>query len=73
MTSALSVLLDVSQAQTCQLARPEADSAGVLINPAVKPAGINDTEGLETARLHECKGLLLRQCLRGKFLPLTES
>ncbi|WP_407191851.1 patatin-like phospholipase family protein [Citrobacter amalonaticus] len=50
VTSAFSVLLRVSQAQTCLLARPEADSADVLITPAVKPAGIHDTEGRETAR-----------------------
>lgn len=50
ITSAFSVLLRVSQAQTCLLARPEADSADVLITPAVKPAGIYDAEGRETAR-----------------------
>lgn len=50
VTSAFSVLLRVSQAQTCLLARPEADSADVLITPAVKPAGIYDAEGRETAR-----------------------
>ncbi|QIZ50900.1 patatin [Dickeya zeae] len=50
MTSALSMLLRMSQAQSCLLARPEADSADVLITPAVKPAGINDAEGRETAR-----------------------
>lgn len=50
MNSALSILLRVSQAQSCLLARPEADSADVLITPSVKPAGINDAEGRETAR-----------------------
>ncbi|WP_266268354.1 patatin-like phospholipase family protein [Klebsiella variicola] len=66
MTSALSMLLRVSQAQTCQLARPEADSADVLITPVVKPAGINDTEGRETARLQGYRALLEK-------LPLIRS
>lgn len=58
MTSAHSVMLRVSQAQTCQLARQQADSANVLFTPAVKPAGINDSEGRETARLQVYRALL---------------
>ncbi|MEI7256472.1 patatin-like phospholipase family protein [Dickeya dadantii] len=50
MNSALSMLLRVSQAQSCLLASPEADSADVLVTPAVKPAGINDAKARETAR-----------------------
>ncbi|MGM3193224.1 hypothetical protein ACS25B_20265 [Dickeya dadantii subsp. dieffenbachiae] len=34
----------------CLLASPEADSADVLVTPAVKPAGINDANARETAR-----------------------
>ncbi len=50
VNTAFSVLLRVTQAQTCLLARPEVDSADVLITPAVKPVGIYDAEGRETAR-----------------------
>ncbi|WP_323883446.1 patatin-like phospholipase family protein [Aeromonas caviae] len=50
MDSSLSMLLRVSQAQSCMLARPEAESADVLLTPAAKPAGINDAEGREMAR-----------------------
>lgn len=48
--SAVSMLLRVSQMQSCQLSLPEAASADVLIAPAITPAGIDDAEGRETAR-----------------------
>ncbi len=48
--SAVSVVLRVSQAQSCLLSGPEAASADVLIAPAVAPAGTDDAQGRETAR-----------------------
>lgn len=48
--SAVSMLLRVSQVQSCLLSRPEAASADLLIAPAIAPAGVDDAEGRETAR-----------------------
>ncbi len=49
-SSAVSMWLRVSQVQSCLLSGPEAASADVLITPAVAPAGVDDSEGRETAR-----------------------
>jgi len=48
--SSMSILLRVSQMQSCLLSRPETSSADVLIAPAITPAGITDSEARETAR-----------------------
>ncbi|RQR78990.1 patatin [Burkholderia sp. Bp8977] len=49
-SSAVSMWLRVSQAQSCLLSGPEAASADVLIAPPIAPAGMDDAEGRETAR-----------------------
>ncbi len=49
-SSMVSMWLRVSQAQSCLLSRPEADSADVLIALAITPAGIGDVAGREVAR-----------------------
>lgn len=50
LESAVSVVLRVSQAQSCLLSGPEAASADVLVAPAIAPAGVDDAKGRETAR-----------------------
>ena len=49
-SSAVSMWLRVSQAQSCLLSRAEAASADVLIAPAIAPAGVEGAKGRETAR-----------------------
>lgn len=49
-STAISMWLRVSQAQSCLLSRREAESADILIAPAIEPPGIDDPAGRETAR-----------------------
>lgn len=49
-SSAVSLWLRVSQIQSCLLSGPEAESADVLIAPAITPARVGDAEGRELAR-----------------------
>lgn len=48
--TAMSMLLRVSQVQSCLLSSRETGMADVLISPAIAPAGMTDPDGREAAR-----------------------